>query len=118
MQEVKTPKKPLIYYYGIVMLILCLFNLIVTPMLLQHQVVEVDYGTFMRMIEEGDIGQVEITDTQITFTNKDHTNFYKTGVMNDPTITQGSMTAARYSPKILWRPLRRCSVSYCPSFCR
>ena len=67
MKEVKSPRKPLIYYYGIVLLILLLFNLIVSPLLAQRQVKEVDYGTFMRMIEDGDIGEVEVNDAQILF---------------------------------------------------
>ena len=62
MKEVKSPRKPLIYYYGIVLLILLLFNLIVSPLLAQRQVKEVDYGTFMRMIEDGDIGEVDVND--------------------------------------------------------
>lgn len=88
MKEVKTPKKPLIYYYGIVLLVLLLFNILVAPMLLQRQVVEVDYGTFMDMIEEKNIGRVEVSDTQITFTDKDNSVIYKTGVMNDPALTE------------------------------
>ena len=67
MKEVKSPKKPLIYYYGIVLLILFLFNLIVTPLLAQGQVVEVDYGTFMSMTEDGQVGRVEIQEQEISF---------------------------------------------------
>ena len=88
MKEVKTPKKPLIYYYGIVLLSLLLFNMLVTPMLLQRQVVEVDYGTFMDMIDEKNIGRVEVTDNQITFTDKENTAIYKTGVMYDQALTE------------------------------
>ena len=88
MKEVKSPKKPLIYYYGIVLLILMVFNLLITPLLAQSKVVEVDYGTFMDMIEEKNIGQVEVTDTQIIFTDKETTAIYKTGVMNDPSLTE------------------------------
>ena len=88
MKEVKTPKKPLIYYYGIVLFILLLFNLLVTPLLMQSQVQEVDYGTFMRMIEEKNIGQVEMDDAEIVFTDKDNTAIYKTGVMNDPNLAE------------------------------
>ena len=87
MKEVKTPKKPLIYYYGIVLLILFLFNVIVSPLLMQKQVQEIDYGTFMGMIESKNIGQVEIDDSQIIFTDKENTVIYKTGVMNDPTLS-------------------------------
>ena len=88
MKEVKSPKKPLIYYYVLVLAILCLFNLIVSPMLMRPQIDEVDYGTFMDMIEEKDVGVVEVTSTEITFTNKDNTKVYKTGAMYDPTLTE------------------------------
>ena len=88
MKEVKSPKKPLIYYYGIVILVLILFNLIVSPLLMKAQVTEVDYGTFMKMIEDQNIGQVEVGDSQIIFSDKDDKNIYKTGTMNDPTLTQ------------------------------
>lgn len=88
MKEVKSPKKPLLFYYGVALLIIVLFNVIVTPLLVKGRVTEVDYGTFMSMIEEKNIGSVEIEDTQIVFTDKDNTKIYKTGVMNDPTLTQ------------------------------
>ncbi len=88
MKEVKRPKKPLFYYYGIVVAIILLFNIIMTPLLTQSQITEVDYGTFMEMIEEGNIGQVEVTDSRILFTDKDNSSVYKTGVMNDPTLTE------------------------------
>ena len=88
MKEVKSPKKPLIYYYGIVVLLVLLFNLIVSPMLLRAQVTEVDYGTFMRMTEDKSIGEVEIKDNEIVFTNKDASEIYKTGVMDDAGLTE------------------------------
>lgn len=66
MKEVKSPKKPLIYYYSIILLIVLLFNLIVSPLLMKNQVTEVDYGTFMRMIEEKNIGEVEVEDDEIS----------------------------------------------------
>ena len=88
MKEVKNPKKPLIYYYALVLLALSLFNLIVTPFLSRPQIDEVDYGTFMDMIEEKDVGVVEVTDTEITFTDKDNTKVYQTGAMYDPTLTE------------------------------
>ena len=68
--------------------ILFLFNLIVSPMLMRPQIDEVDYGTFMDMIEEKDVGVVEVTSTEITFTNKDNTQLYQTGAMYDPTLTE------------------------------
>lgn len=89
MKEVKSPKKPLIYYYGIVLLVLFLFNILVAPMLLaQQQVVEVDYGTFMDMIDQKKIGTVEVQDSQIVFTDKGNTTVYKTGVMDDSSLTE------------------------------
>ena len=88
MKEVKSPKKPLYYYYGIVLLVIVLVNLFLTPMLSRAQVTDVDYGTFMDMIEEQNIGSVEVDDTQILFTDKDNTQIYRTGAMEDPTLTQ------------------------------
>lgn len=88
MKEVNSPKKPLIYYYGIVLLVLFLFNAIVSPLLLEKQVTQVDYSTFMSMMEEKNIGEVQIEDSQIIFTNKDNTAIYKTGTMDDPGLTE------------------------------
>ena len=88
MKEVKSPKKPLIYYYGIVLLIIFLFNILIMPMLAQGQVVEADYGTFMDMIEAKKIGTVQVEDNQILFTDKESAVVYKTGAMEDPTLTE------------------------------
>ena len=89
MKEVKSPKKPLIFYYGIALLVIVLFNVIVSPLLVKARVTEVDYGTFMSMIEQKKIGNVEVEDDQIIFTDKDDAKkIYKTGAMNDPTLTQ------------------------------
>lgn len=88
MKEVKSPRKPLIYYYGIVLLVLLLFNLLVTPLLSQQQVQEVDYGTFMSMIDEKNIGEVEVSDSGIVFTDKEGTAVYETGAMEDPGLTE------------------------------
>lgn len=89
MKEVKSPKKPLIFYYGIALLVIVLFNVIVSPLLIKAKVVEVDYGTFMSMIEQKKIGNVEVKNDQIIFTEKDNEKvIYKTGAMNDPTLTQ------------------------------
>ena len=88
MKEVKSPKKPLIYYYGIVLLVIVIFNMVVSPLLMSSSVKEVDYGTFMKMIDDKDIGSVEVGDSEIVFTDKDNTQIYKTGEMNDPTLTQ------------------------------
>ena len=88
MKEVKSPKKPLIYYYGIVLAVIVLFNLFVTPIIQEHQVTEVDYGKFMTMIEEKSIDSVEVEDSQIIFTDKDTNKIYKTGTMDDPGLTE------------------------------
>ena len=64
MKEVKSPKKPLIFYYGIALLVIVLFNVIVSPLLVKARVTEVDYGTFMSMIEQKKIGNVEVEDDQ------------------------------------------------------
>ena len=92
MKEVKSPKKPLLYYYGIVLLIIIVFNVLVTPMLTKTMVKEVDYGTFMSKIEDKKIDDVQIEDNQILFTDKDDKNtIYKTGVMEDPTLDRTSL---------------------------
>ena len=88
MNEVKTPKKPLVFYYGIAMVVLLLLNMLVMPLITQHRVEEVDYGTFIKMTENKEIGQVEIEDNQILFTNKDKSKIYKTGLLNDDGLVQ------------------------------
>ena len=88
MKEVKSPKKPLIYYYCIVLLALMVFNSFIVPLIARQQIKEVDYGTFMSMTEKGEIGKVEIESNQILFTDKDGQNVYKTGVMDDPNLTE------------------------------
>ena len=88
MKEVKPPKKPLIYYYGIALVVLLLINFLLVPLVARHAVQEVDYGTFMTMTENKEIGKVEVEDNQIIFTNKDGSKIYKTGPMNDPDLTQ------------------------------
>ena len=82
-KEFKPTRKSLWYYYGIVMLVLLVCNAFVFPMLAGMQVQEVDYGTFMRMTDEKQIGQVDIQYNQIVFTDKEAKNIYKTGVIND-----------------------------------
>ena len=102
MKEVKSPKKPLLYYYGIVLLIIIVFNVLVTPMLTKTMVKEVDYGTFMSKIEDKKIDDVQIEDNQILFTDKDDVKtIYKTGVMDDPTLTERLYKAgAKFSKEI------------------
>ena len=90
MNEVKRPKKSLFFYYGIVFLVLLLFNFLVMPWMVQRQVREVDYGTFLDMAENKELGQVEVQqqENKIVFTNKDNTEIYKTGMIPDPDLTQ------------------------------
>ena len=88
MNEVKQPRKPLLYYYGIVMLIVFLFNALAVPMLAKLQVKEVDYGTFITMTENQEIGRVEVQENQILFTDKTEETVYKTGLMEDPGLVE------------------------------
>ena len=102
MNEVKQPKKPLIYYYLVVLLILGLFNFLAMPWFLERQIQEVDYGTFMSMTEEKDIGQVDVQQNQIVFTNKEENKIYKTGLMDDPGRTDRLYAAgATFSSEII-----------------
>lgn len=84
MNEVKKPKKPLLYYYGIVLLVMMLLNFLAIPKIMQRQIKETDYGTFMTMADNHEIGLVQVQDNQIIFTDKEGTAIYKTGLMNDP----------------------------------
>ena len=102
MNEVKQPKKPLAYYYGVVLLLLLVFNWLVMPLIADAKIKEVDYGTFMSMTEQKNIGQVEIEDNQILFTDKGETQIYKTGVMQDPDLVQRLYDAgATFSSEIV-----------------
>ena len=102
MNEVKTPKKPLIYYYTIAMLVLLLMNLLVTPLLQQMSIKEVDYGTFMTMTENKEIGEVEIEENRILFTDKDGKTIYQTGLMDDPGRTERLYASgAKFSSEIV-----------------
>ena len=101
MNEVKKPKKPLIYYYGIVLVALLLFNFLAVPWLSQRQVNEVDYGTFMTMTEEKQVGKVEVQDNQILFTDKEEKQVYKTGLMTDPDLVNRlKASGAEFSSEI------------------
>ena len=107
MNEVKNPKKPLAFYYCIALLIIVIFNSVVMPWFVERQVKEVDYGTFMSMIEEQNIGVVEISESenQITFTDKEQTAVYKTAMLNDPDITNRLYAAgANFSGEIIEEP--------------
>ena len=102
MHEVKKPRKNITYYYFVVLMLIMLFNAFVYPYLLEQQVEEVDYGTFMSMTEKGKIGQVEIQTNQIIFTNKDNSKIYKTGLMDDPDRTQRLYdSGAKFSSEIV-----------------
>ena len=105
MKEVKTPKKPLLYYYGVALLVIVLFNLLLVPLFNQKQVTEVDYGTFMDMIDSKDIGQVEVESTQILFTNKDKSVYYKTVPMSDPTLTERLHAAGAEFAQVIEEPM-------------
>ena len=90
MHEVKKPRKPLIYYYVVVLIVLLLFNFLFMPWAMERQVREVGYETFMDMTADEDIGRVQLNqeENEIMFTNKDGTEIYKTGMVNDPDLTQ------------------------------
>lgn len=106
MKEVRSPKKPLIYYGLIVMAVLLLFNMLITPMIAQHRVKEVDYGAFVQMAEDKDLGLVEVdeTENQVVFTNKEGTAIYKAGMIPDPDLAQLLKdSGAQYSGQILQR---------------
>ena len=104
MQEVKKPRKPLIYYYVIVLLILLLFNFLLMPWAAERRIKEVGYETFMDMTAEENIGQVQInqSDNEIFFTDKDETTIYKTGMVDDPDLTQRLYdSGAQFSGQII-----------------
>lgn len=102
MNEVKKPRKPLLFYYGIAMTILFLINMFALPNILQRQIKEVDYGTFISMTETKEIGLVEIQDNQIVFTDKTKENVYKTGLVNDPGMTERLyLSGAKFSKEIV-----------------
>lgn len=104
MNEVKRPKKPLIFYYAIVLIVLLLINLLTVPWLSQLRVQEVDYGTFVKMAEDKNLGLVEIqeAENQVIFTNKDQTSVYKAGMIPDPDLAQMLKdSGAQYSGQVI-----------------
>ena len=102
MKEVKTPRKPLAIYYALVLLMLLLLNFVLLPWMEERQIKEVDYGTFMTMTDEKNIGRVDIESNQIIFTDKDETQVYKTGLMNDTGLTERLYDAgATFSSEIV-----------------
>ena len=88
MNEVKRPKKPLIFYYAVMLVLVLLVNAFLMPWMEQREIKEVDYGTFMTMTENGEVGQVELQSNQILFTDKDKTTVYRTGVIEDPGLVE------------------------------
>ncbi|MDO4280497.1 MAG: ATP-dependent zinc metalloprotease FtsH [Peptococcaceae bacterium] len=102
MNEVKQPKKPMMFYYTIALLVLMVINFFAMPYLSEREVKEVDYGTFIQMTDDQKIGKVEIEDNEILFSNKDETKFYKTGRMDDPNLTMRLYdSGAKFSSKIV-----------------
>ena len=102
MKEVKPPKKPLIFYYGVALIVLLAFNLFLMPLITQSNVNDVDYGTFMAMTENGEIGRVEVESNQIIFTDKDEKTIYRTGLMDDPGLTERLYNSgAEFSSEII-----------------
>ena len=102
MKEVKTPRKPLAIYYALVLLMLLLLNFVLLPWMGERQIKEADYGTFMTMTEEKNIGRVDIESNQIIFTDKDETQVYRTGLMNDTGLTERLYDAgATFSSEIV-----------------
>ena len=101
MQEVKPPKKPFIYYLIIAATLMVLLNTLVFPNVLKHQVKEVGYNVFMQMTNNKEIGSVNITNSEIIFTNKDNSQIYKTGVINDPElVTDCTRQEQRFQMKL------------------
>ena len=105
MKEVRSPKKPLLYYYCIVLLVIVLFNLIMAPLLSRSQVDEVDYNVFMDMIDAKNIGAVQVEDSQILFTDKSGDTVYKTGPMEDPTLTERLHEAGAQFTRVISEPV-------------
>ena len=109
MDEIKKPRKPIYIFYAVVLIVLLLFNLVVYPMIAKAQVKEVSYDAFMDMIEEENIGLVQVSDTEnlITFTDKDQEQIYKTAKMEDPGLTERLHAAgAQFSGEIIKQPSR------------
>ena len=118
MNAVKTPKKPFIYYLIIAATIMILLNTLVFPNVLKHQVKEVGYNVFMQMTNNQEIGSVNITDSEIFFTNKDNSQMYKTGVINDPELVDRLAdfdNIQGIKQKKCLRSFIFCSAMYCQS---
>jgi cell division protease FtsH len=102
MNEIKNPKRPVYYFYAIVLFCIILVNFLIIPRVVQRQIKEIDYGSFITMTENGEIGDVQIQSNQILFTDKDGTQVYKTGVMDDPNLVERLQdSGARFSSEIV-----------------
>ena len=102
MDNVKKPKKPLIFYYCMVLVVIILFNSLLMPRIARRSIEDVDYGTFMSMTESRNIGKVDIQPNQILFTDRDNTAVYRTGVMNDPDLAERlHRSGAEFTPEII-----------------
>lgn len=102
MKRIDTPKRPIIYFYGIALMLVMLFNLVALPYMAESQVKEVDYGRFMTMTEKKNIGKVEIQDNQIIFTDKSEESIYKTGLVPDEGLTERLYSSgAQFSKEIV-----------------
>ncbi|MBP3485729.1 MAG: ATP-dependent metallopeptidase FtsH/Yme1/Tma family protein, partial [Oscillospiraceae bacterium] len=95
MNEVKTPKRPLLFYYCIAMAMIVVFNMIAMPWLTEHSIKQVDYNTFVEMVESGQVGRAEIqeADNRILFTDAEEKAVYKTAMVPDPGLTQRLLAA-------------------------
>ena len=115
MQEVKRPKKPLIYFYVAMILAIVIFNCLVAPYLARKAIKDVDYGTFMTMTEREEIGKVQIQQNQIVFTDKDESVIYRTGVIEDPGLVERlHASGATFTSEIVeeMSPLRSLLLSW------
>jgi cell division protease FtsH len=100
--EVKNPKKPVYYFYAVVIICIILFNFVVMPWFVQRQIRETDYGTFITMTENKQVGEVQIQSNQILFTDKETRQIYKTGLMNDPDLVNRlTESGAKFSSEIV-----------------
>jgi cell division protease FtsH len=102
MNEIKNPKKPIYYFYIIVAICIILFNFVLMPKFVQRQIRETDYGTFITMTENKEIGEVQIQSNQILFTDKESNQIYKTGLMDDPELVNRlTESGATFSSEIV-----------------
>ena len=101
MNEVKTPKKPLLLYYAIIMIVLIVINSVIIPTIAEMSISEVDYSTFITMTEKKQVGKVQIQDNRILFTDAAGDKIYKTGILNDPNLTERlAASGAKFSGEI------------------